>query len=125
MRKRSHELSAEDDAGVARVFDLLKSNIQANPYAWDGALAREIRGLPPGLRAMAATHHLDVSLTLDDIGWHFLNFGHPSHVEETERIHIFLKAPSSPKRGGQLTATVRTRACVMKQEAAEWAAAKL
>jgi hypothetical protein len=33
---------------------------------------------------MAATHHLDVSLTLDDIGWHFLNFGHPTHVEETE-----------------------------------------
>jgi len=33
---------------------------------------------------MAATHHLDISLTLDDIGWHFLNFGHPSHVEETE-----------------------------------------
>ncbi|MFZ5828516.1 MAG: hypothetical protein ACOY3P_00430 [Planctomycetota bacterium] len=33
---------------------------------------------------MAATHHLDVSLTLDDIGWHFLNFGHPSQVEETE-----------------------------------------
>ena len=34
---------------------------------------------------MAATHHLDVSLTMDDIGWHFLNFGHPTHVEETER----------------------------------------
>ena len=24
------------------------------------------------------TPHLDVSLTLDDIGWHFLNFGHPT-----------------------------------------------
>jgi hypothetical protein len=33
---------------------------------------------------MAATHHLDVSLTLDDIGWHFLNFGYPSHAAETE-----------------------------------------
>ena len=32
---------------------------------------------------MAATHHLDVSLTLDDIGWHFLNFGEAGHVEET------------------------------------------
>ncbi len=32
---------------------------------------------------MAATHHLDVSLTLDDIGWHFLNFGQESHVRET------------------------------------------
>lgn len=69
---------------VARVFDLLQTHVHADPYGWDGALAREIRGLPPGLRAMAATHHLDVSLTLDDIGWHFLNVGHPSHVEETE-----------------------------------------
>jgi len=32
---------------------------------------------------MAATHHLNVSLTLDDIGWHFLNFGEADHVEET------------------------------------------
>lgn len=33
---------------------------------------------------MAATHHLDVSLTLDDIGWHFLNFGEPNFVRERE-----------------------------------------
>jgi hypothetical protein len=84
MSNRGHEISAEDDALVSRVFDLLKRHVHADPYAWDGALAMEIRVLPPGLRAMAATHHLDVSLTLDDIGWHFLNFGHPSHVEETE-----------------------------------------
>ena len=85
MRKQSHELSDEDGALVSQVFELLKTHVHANPYGWDGALAEEIRRLPPGLRAMAATHHLDVSLTLDDIGWHFLNFGHPSHVEETER----------------------------------------
>src|SRR2546427_503368 len=85
MTKRRHELSPEDDALVSRVFDFLKLNVRADPYGWDGAFAREIRELPAGLRAMAATHHLDVSLTLDDIGWHFLNFGHPSHVEETEQ----------------------------------------
>jgi hypothetical protein len=84
MSKQSHELSAEDDALVSRVFDLLKAHARADPYGWDGALAQEIRQLPAGLRAMAATHHLDVSLTMDDIGWHFLNFGHPSHVNETE-----------------------------------------
>ncbi len=84
MTKRSYKLSAEDDALVSRVFQLLKTHVHANPYGWDGALAEEIRRLPAGLRAMAATHHLDVSLTLDDIGWHFLNFGHPSHVDETE-----------------------------------------
>jgi len=33
---------------------------------------------------MAATHHLDISLALDDIGWHFLNFGETGHVKETE-----------------------------------------
>jgi hypothetical protein len=84
MSKQSHELSAEDDALVSQVFELIQTQIHAHPYAWDGAFAEEIRCLPPGLRAMAATHHLDVSLTLDDIGWHFLNFGHPSHVAETE-----------------------------------------
>ena len=85
MSKKAHELSTEDDALTSRVFDLLKTRLHANPYGWDGAFAEEIRSLPAGLRAMAATHHLDVSLTMDDIGWHFLNFGHPSHVEETER----------------------------------------
>jgi hypothetical protein len=85
MATRNHRLSAADDRLVSRVFDLLKLNVRADPYAWDGTLARQIRELPVGLRAMAATHHLDVSLTLDDIGWHFLNFGHPSHVEETEQ----------------------------------------
>lgn len=84
MSIQSHELSAEDDALVSQVSELLKTHIHADPYGWDGAFAEEIRRLPPGLRAMAATHHLDVSLTLDDIGWHFLNFGHPSHIEETE-----------------------------------------
>ena len=84
MNKEAHELSSEDDELISRVFDVLKARVHADPYGWDGALAKEIRSLPAGLRAMAATHHLDVSLTLDDIGWHFLNFGHPSHVEETE-----------------------------------------
>jgi hypothetical protein len=84
MSRKGHELSAKDDALVSRIFELLKLHVHANPYGWDGALAQEIRRLPLGLRAMAATHHLDISLTLDDIGWHFLNFGHPSQVEETE-----------------------------------------
>src|ERR1035441_3257665 len=84
MSRKGHELSAKEDALVSRIFELLKAHVHANPYGWDGALAQEIRRLPLGLRTMAATHHLDISLTLDDIGWHFLNFGHPSHVEETE-----------------------------------------
>jgi hypothetical protein len=84
MSNKAHELSTGDDELVSRAFDLLKTRLRANPYGWDGAFAQEIRSLRAGLRAMAATHHLDVSLTMDDIGWHFLNFGHPTHVEETE-----------------------------------------
>ena len=75
---------------ISRLFGLLNSHVKADPYGWDGALAEEIQRLPVGLRAMAATHHLDISLTLDDIGWHFLNFGHPSHVDTrrtTDRRH--------------------------------------
>ncbi|MEI9813519.1 MAG: hypothetical protein WDO18_13125 [Acidobacteriota bacterium] len=33
---------------------------------------------------MAATHWLDISLTLDSITWHFGNFGDPPLVAETE-----------------------------------------
>ena len=33
---------------------------------------------------MAATHHLDISLTLDSICWHFRNFGEPDFVALTE-----------------------------------------
>ena len=29
---------------------------------------------------MVATHHLDVSLTVDDIGWHFLKFAEPLYA---------------------------------------------
>ncbi len=33
---------------------------------------------------MAATHWLDISLTMDSITWHFGNFGEPGLVAETE-----------------------------------------
>jgi hypothetical protein len=85
MAGPTNKLSEDDALLLTRIFELLKSQLQSNPYGWDGSFAQEIQRLPTGLRAMAATHHLDVSLTLDDIGWHFLNFGHASHVEETER----------------------------------------
>jgi hypothetical protein len=41
----------------------------------NGIFAANIALLPPGLRAMAATHWLDISLTLDSLTWHFGNFG--------------------------------------------------
>ncbi len=69
---------------MQEIFKLLQTHVTANPYGRDGKFAQQIRTLPKGLRAMAATHHLDVSLTLDDIGWHFLNFGEAGHVKETK-----------------------------------------
>lgn len=84
MKKSGYLLSPKDEALLGKIFDLLKAKLKSNPDGWDGEFAREIRHLPKGLRAMAATHHLDVSLALDGIGWHFLNFGEHAHVMETE-----------------------------------------
>lgn len=84
MKKSRSPLSKKDEAVLAKIFDLLKAKLKSDPYGWDGEFAKEIRQLRKGLRAMAATHHLDISLALDDIGWHFLNFGEAGHVTETE-----------------------------------------
>ena len=43
----------------------------------------QIANLPVGLRAMAATYELDVSLSLDDLGWHFANWHDTALAEET------------------------------------------
>jgi hypothetical protein len=48
-------------------------------------LVEEMQSLPPGLRAMAATFKLDVSMALDDLGWHFANFHHRGYCNETSR----------------------------------------
>ena len=74
----------KDDAGVLKELQgLLAARAVGNPYAADGNFATTIALLPPGLRAMAATHWLDISLTLDSITWHFGNFGEPALVAET------------------------------------------
>jgi hypothetical protein len=76
-----------DEQLLERIFERLNAVVNdpsANPYTDDGSYAAAIQTLQPGLRAMAATHHLDISLTLDDIGWHFLNFEDPSLMVETE-----------------------------------------
>ena len=62
----------------------------------------QTRNMPVGLRAMAAIYQLDVSITLDDLGWHFANWHHRGYCEETiwalreleavEQADIFAKA---------------------------------
>ena len=45
----------------------------------------KLKGLSPGLRAMAATFQFDVSMCLDDLGWHFANWHHHPYCRETSR----------------------------------------
>jgi hypothetical protein len=79
-------LALSDEELLKEIFSALSKSVSsvADPYSEDGSYAAAIGSLPTGLRAMAATHHLDISLTMDDIGWHFLNFGEPGLVRETE-----------------------------------------
>ena len=49
------------------------------------ALVSALEGLSPGLRAMAVTYQLDVSMALDDLGWHFANWHHRLYCDETSR----------------------------------------
>jgi hypothetical protein len=74
-----------DDAGLMKELEaILTSRVSGDPYSSDGSFAKSLAVLPPGLRAMAATHWLDISLSLDSITWHFGNFGEPHLVAETE-----------------------------------------
>jgi hypothetical protein len=75
----------KDDAGLKKELEeLLTARVVGDPYSSDGRFAANIARLSPGLKAMAATHWLDISLTLDSITWHFGNFGELGLVAETE-----------------------------------------
>ena len=77
-------LQKDDDGLRDELFQLLTVHAPGNAYSNDGSFAANITQLPPGLRAMAATHCLDISLAIDSITWHFGNFGEPHLVSETE-----------------------------------------
>jgi hypothetical protein len=88
MKKRTglHPLritSAPDDDAL---FKLLSAELDSRlgPVSGDmEALHRELLRLPRGLRAMGATHPLDVSMALDDLGWHFGNWPSQPLAKET------------------------------------------
>lgn len=63
---------------------ILTDRAVGDPYSSDGSFAENLASLPPGIRAMAATHWLDINLTLDSITWHFGNFGESHLVTQTE-----------------------------------------
>jgi hypothetical protein len=75
--------SCSDDQLVQWLCDELQRRISADKTSPE--FVPEIRDLPAGLRAMAATHELSVSLALDDLGWHFGNWHSIELADETER----------------------------------------
>jgi hypothetical protein len=77
-------LRKEDDGLMDAIFATLTKRAIGDPYGEDGSYAAALESLPSGLRAMAATHWLDISLTLDSITWHFGNFGEARLVAQTE-----------------------------------------
>jgi hypothetical protein len=79
--------SSSDDELFALLGKELESRISAK--SGSAEFMSEIQGLPAGLRAMAATYELDVSLALDDLGWHFGNWHSEDLAEETARGHGF------------------------------------
>ena len=83
--------SSSDD----ELFKLLAKELENRIPASRGSaeFLPQIRGLPVGLRAMAATYELDVSLTMDDLGWHFGNWHDEALAEETAQGLEVLGAP--------------------------------
>jgi hypothetical protein len=74
-------------AGRGDLLELLFSDLRVRlppdgPFNVDRFL-KKIRAIPIGLRAMAATFDLDVSMALDDLGWHFGNWTHRGYCDET------------------------------------------
>ncbi|HKQ37635.1 MAG TPA: hypothetical protein VJ063_06115 [Verrucomicrobiae bacterium] len=95
--------SSDDD-----LFTLLAKELETRISAKRGSpqFIAQIRRLPVGFRAMAATYELDVSLTLDDLGWHFGNWRDEALAEETARGLEVLGAPE--------LATIFRDACVLR-----------
>jgi len=83
-------LAKNNDDLLNELMDSLKNRVLGDPYSSDGSYATELSSLPRGLRAMAATHWLDVSLSLDSLTWHFGNFGEPGLVTQTEEALLEL-----------------------------------
>lgn len=74
---------ADDDTLFKLLGEELTDRLGGPEDADLDLLLSKIRLLPVGLRAMVATYQLDVSMTLDDFGWHFANWHHRRYCEET------------------------------------------
>lgn len=78
------ECAGHDDL-LKLLFSDLRVRLPPGEPFHMGRFLQKIRTIPIGLRAMAATFELDVSMTLDDLGWHFGNWTHRGYCDETLR----------------------------------------
>jgi hypothetical protein len=74
-----------DDEVFAALATTLEERLKAVSKDDYETFLAAVQSLPPGLRAMAATHEFDVSMALDDLGWHFANWHDLELAEETSR----------------------------------------
>jgi hypothetical protein len=74
---------AGDDDLLELLFSDLRARMPPEEPFHMGRFLKKIRTIPVGLRSMAATFELDVSMTLDDLGWHFGNWTHRGYCDET------------------------------------------
>jgi hypothetical protein len=82
MTAEQIEASSDDE-----LFSLLGKELETRISADRGSpeFLAQIVELPVGLRAMSAKYEFDVSLALDDVGWHFGNWHSRELAEETAR----------------------------------------
>ena len=89
MLTEARILECKDDEELFKLLGLeltarLPNGAGSTYEEFDDYLAR-LRDLPVGLRAMESIYQLDVSLALDDLGWHFANWHNKQYCEETLR----------------------------------------
>jgi hypothetical protein len=81
------EVQILECAGHDDLLELLFSDLRVRlppgkPFHMERFL-QQIRTIPIGLRAMAVTFELDVSMALDELGWHFGNWTHRGYCDQT------------------------------------------
>lgn len=82
LTKQLIAATPDDDALFGLLGAELERRLSGGRTPTD-AFVDAVRSMPVGLRAMAATYELDVSLTLDDLGCHFGNWHHEELATET------------------------------------------
>jgi len=106
------ELQIAECADDGDLFKLLSAELQHHLPDGEGedldVFLTKIRAMPVGLRAMAASYQLDVSICLDDLGWHFVNWPHGPYCEETFWALQELEAAEEAEVFGEALELART-----------------